>query len=94
MSGALQTHQKINVCIGKGQKKKKKGIKKRKEKATAAKMGMIELMVRNLYQEFFRCMILDAWGWCTETTHRDGMGRKEGGGFRMGNTCIPVADSC
>ena len=21
------------------------------------------------------------------------MGRKEGGGFRMGNTCIPVADS-
>ena len=25
---------------------------------------------------------------------RDGMGRDEGGGFRMGNTCIPVADSC
>ena len=24
----------------------------------------------------------------------DGMGREEGGGFRMGNTCIPVADSC
>ena len=24
---------------------------------------------------------------------RDGMGRKEGGGFRMGNICIPVADS-
>ena len=23
-----------------------------------------------------------------------GMGREEGGGFRMGNTCIPVADSC
>ena len=22
-----------------------------------------------------------------------GMGREEGGGFRMGNTCIPVADS-
>ena len=22
------------------------------------------------------------------------MGREEGGGFRMGNTCIPVADSC
>ena len=28
-----------------------------------------------------------------KTTQRDGMGRKEGGGFRMGNTCIPVADS-
>ena len=24
---------------------------------------------------------------------RDGMGREEGGGFRMGNTCIPVMDS-
>ena len=24
---------------------------------------------------------------------RDGMGKEEGGGFRMGNTCIPVADS-
>ena len=40
-----------------------------------------------------RCMILDARGWCTGTTQRDGMGREEGGGFRMGNTCIPVADS-
>ena len=26
-------------------------------------------------------------------TQRDGMGREEGGGFGMGNTCIPVADS-
>ena len=40
-----------------------------------------------------RCTILDAWGWCTGTTQRDGMGREEGEGFRMGNTCIPVADS-
>ena len=30
---------------------------------------------------------------CTGTTQRDGMGREEGGGFRMGNTCKPVADS-
>ena len=36
---------------------------------------------------------LDAWGWCTGTTQRDGLGREEGGGFRMGNTCIPVVDS-
>ena len=40
-----------------------------------------------------RCTILDAWGWCNGKTQRDGMGREEGGGFRMGNTCIPVADS-
>ena len=38
--------------------------------------------------------ILNAWGWCTGMTQRDGTGREEGGGFRMGNTCIPVADSC
>jgi len=30
--------------------------------------------------------MLDTWGWYTETTQRDGMGREEGGGFRMGNT--------
>jgi len=27
-------------------------------------------------------------------TQRDGMGREEGEGFRMWNTCIPVVDSC
>jgi len=37
--------------------------------------------------------ILDAWGWCLGTTQRDDMGREEGGRFRMGNTCKPVADS-
>ena len=25
--------------------------------------------------------------WCSGTTQRDGTGREEGGGFRMGNTC-------
>ena len=28
-------------------------------------------------------MILDAWGWCTGTTQRDGVGREEGGGRRV-----------
>ena len=27
-------------------------------------------------------------------TQRDGMGREVGGGFRIGNTCTPVADAC
>ena len=27
-------------------------------------------------------------------TQRDGMGRQAGAGFRMGNTCTPVADAC
>ena len=39
-------------------------------------------------------MILDAQGWCTGMTQRDGTGREVGGGFRMGNTCTPVAYSC
>ena len=40
-----------------------------------------------------QCTILDARGWCTGMTQKEGMGREEGGGFRMGNTGIPVADS-
>ena len=35
-----------------------------------------------------------ARGWCTGMTQRDGMGRQVGGGFRMGNTCKSMADSC
>ena len=27
-------------------------------------------------------MILDAWGWCTEMTLRDGMGSEVGGGVQ------------
>ena len=40
------------------------------------------------------CMRQGAQGWCTEMTLRDGMGREVGRGFRMGNTCTPMADSC
>ena len=39
-------------------------------------------------------MIQDVWGWCTGMTQRDGMVREVGGGFRMGNTCTPMLDSC
>ena len=42
---------------------------------------------------YIKFTTLDAWGWCTGTTQREGMGREEGGVFRMGNTGIPVADS-
>ena len=41
------------------------------------------------------CLGLVHWddpeGWYGEG---DGMAREMGGGFRMGNTCIPVVDSC
>ena len=36
----------------------------------------------------------DAWGWCTGMTQRDDMGRLMGRGFRIGNSCTPMADSC
>ena len=39
------------------------------------------------------CIEPRCWGWCTGTTQREGMGREEGGGFRMGSTDIPVEDS-
>ena len=35
-----------------------------------------------------------AQSWCTGMTLRDEMGREVGGGFRIGNTCTPMADSC
>ena len=37
-------------------------------------------------------MILDAWGWCTEMTQRDGVGAEVGEGFWIGNMCTPVVD--
>ena len=53
----------------------------------------------NIIYETSRQSRFDALYWmlgagaCLGTTQRDGMGREEGGGFRMGNTCMPVADS-
>ena len=41
-----------------------------------------------------RCSIQGAQGWCTGMTQRDDMGKEVRGGFRMGNTCTPMADSC
>ena len=41
-----------------------------------------------------RCMKQGAQGWCTGMTQRDRMEREVGGGFRMGKTCTPMADSC
>jgi len=55
-----------------------------------------ETIFSNPYIKVFHKTVLYisvSWGWCTGTTQRDGMGREEGGGFRMGNTCIPVVDS-
>ena len=37
---------------------------------------------------------INAQGWCTGKTKRDGMEREVRGGIRMGNTCKSMADSC
>ena len=37
--------------------------------------------------------IQDAWGWCTGMTQRDGTRREVGGGFSMGNMCMPAPNS-
>ena len=57
----------------------------------------IEMCIRSYMKHItvqVQCMILDASGWGTGTTQRDGTGREVGGRFRMGTTWIPVADSC
>ena len=43
----------------------------------------------SIHQCLFCCLVYRV----IVTIQRDGMGREEGGGFRMGNTCIPVTDS-
>ena len=50
--------------------------------------------IRNESPVQVRCRVQDAWGWCTGMTWRDGVEGELGGGFRIGNTCTPVADSC
>ena len=50
--------------------------------------------IRNQSLVQVQCRIQDAWGWCTGMTQRDGMGGRWEGGFSLGNTCTPVADSC
>ena len=40
------------------------------------------------------CLMQDAWAWCMRMIQRDDMEWEVGGGFRIGNSCTPVADSC
>ena len=37
--------------------------------------------VHDIVQKNGNHTILDTWGWCTWTTHREGMGREEGSGW-------------
>ena len=56
---------------------------------------IIALIILSIFSKVMSLlMIQDAWGWCMRMIQRDGMGREVGGGFRMGNMCTPVAESC
>ena len=44
----------------------------------------VEHHVRNELPVQVQCAILDAWGWCTGMTQRDGVGREVGGGVQDG----------
>ena len=56
--------------------------------------------VANLFSSssaFYKPSLYKYWKfkyWSTGMNQRDGMGKEVGGGFRMGNTCKPMADSC
>ena len=50
--------------------------------------------VRNESPVYVRYSLQNPWGWCTGMIQRDDMGTEVGGGFRIGNSCTPVADSC
>ena len=50
--------------------------------------------MRNRSPVQVRCMRQGAQGPCTGMTLRDGMGREVGEGFRMGDRCTPMAESC
>ena len=64
--------------------------------------GMIwENGIENVYYQvrykspvYVRYRIQDAWGWYTGMIQRDDMEWEVGGGFRIGNSWTPVADSC
>ena len=50
--------------------------------------------IRNESPVQVQCRIQDVLGWCTGVVQRDDTRREVGRVVRMGNTCIPVADSC
>ena len=51
----------------------------------------------HVYLTYMQSVSCEMLGWMNHKLESrllgDSMGREEGGGFRMGNTCIPVADS-
>ena len=60
---------------------------------TCSGVGFLDYMLlfilwRCLHKIVLDSFTVDAWGWYAGTAQGDGMGRGEGGGFRMGSMCI------
>ena len=101
MKGKMEKFQELSVLVlivfiaHHGEKKKKK---KENPGLISFRMGWLDLLavqgtLKSLLQHHSSMHDTGCLGLVHWTTQRDGMGREEGGGFRMGNTCIPVADS-
>ena len=66
------------------------------------RVGWFErIALKHVYYHMWNRSPVQVWymrqgdqGWCTGMTLRDGMGKEVEEGFRMGDTCTPMADSC
>ena len=56
-------------------------------------MCIVNLYMINISKNISHCRLLYIWP-ADKIVLRDGTGSEEGGGFRMGNTCTPMVDSC
>ena len=61
----------------------------------------LRIALKHVYYRMWNRLPVQVWcmrpcvqGWCPEMILRNGMRREVGEGFRMGNICIPMADSC
>ena len=63
-------------------------------KASRMALKHVYYQVRNESPVYVRYRIEDVWGWCTGMIQRDDMGWEARGGFRTGNSCTPMTDSC
>ena len=50
--------------------------------------------IRNESPVYVLYRIQDVWGWCMGMIQRDDMEWEVGKGFRVGNRCTAVVDSC
>ena len=65
-----------------------------RERERVGWFGRMALKHVNESPVYVQYRIQDAWGWCMGMIQRDDMGWEVGDGFRIGNSCTPMVDSC